>query len=144
MKLFRDLHIPKINTVGIGGIWIATGLVIGAVLPYVIWLITDRVIWPLVIIGGVILAAFVVVFIVEMIQDNGVVPYYEKDLRETVPFDSEKQYAAVRSSICTGEKIAGFVDKSDGHFTEVMLIRTPQDEQRFKEIYDIDTIKKIY
>ncbi|SER11944.1 hypothetical protein SAMN02910369_03094 [Lachnospiraceae bacterium NE2001] len=62
----------------------------------------------------------------------------------TVPFDPEKQYAVIRSSICTGEKVAGFKDKTDGHFVDVMLIRTPDDIERFKELYNIETIKTEY
>ncbi|MBQ1354229.1 MAG: aspartate dehydrogenase [Ruminococcus sp.] len=50
----------------------------------------------------------------------------------------------MRSSICTGEKVAGFRDKRDGHFTEVMLIRTPKDEQEFRERYNVDTLKTEY
>ena len=57
---------------------------------------------------------------------------------ETSPFDPETHYAVIRSSICTGEKVAGFRDKRDGHFTEVMLIRTPKDEQEFRERYNVD------
>ena len=59
---------------------------------------------------------------------------------ETSPFDPETHYAVIRSSICTGEKVAGFRDKRDGHFTEVMLIRTPKDEQEFRERYNVDTL----
>ncbi|MCR4896616.1 MAG: aspartate dehydrogenase [Lachnospiraceae bacterium] len=59
-------------------------------------------------------------------------------------FDPETQYAVIRSSICTGEKVAGFKDKKDGHFTEVMLIRSPEDEALFKQIYGIDTVKVEY
>ena len=62
----------------------------------------------------------------------------------TVPFDPEKQYAVIRSSICTGVKVAGFKNEEDGHFTEVMLIRTYEDELVFKETYGIDTIKTEY
>ena len=51
-----------------------------------------------------------------------------KKSRETaVQFNPETQYAVIHSSICTGEKVAGFKNKSDGHFTEVMLIRSPAD-----------------
>ena len=63
---------------------------------------------------------------------------------ETVAFDPDKQYAVIRSSICTGEKVAGFKDKSDGHFYEVMLIRTPKDLEEFKETYGVDKIKTEY
>ena len=63
---------------------------------------------------------------------------------ETTPFDADKQYAVIRSSICTGEKVAGFRDKKDGHFTEVMLIRSKRDEQSFREMYGVDIIKTEY
>jgi hypothetical protein len=50
----------------------------------------------------------------------------------------------IRSSICTGEKVAGFKNKTDGHFTEVMLIRSPADEKEFKETYGVDSLKVEY
>ncbi|MBO4867861.1 MAG: aspartate dehydrogenase [Ruminococcus sp.] len=61
-----------------------------------------------------------------------------------MPFDPDKQTAVVRCSICTGEQIAGFKDKEDGHFTEVMMIRDDADLEKFKEIYKIAEIKKEY
>ncbi|MBQ1437220.1 MAG: aspartate dehydrogenase [Ruminococcus sp.] len=63
---------------------------------------------------------------------------------DPIPYDPEKQYAVIRSSICTGEKVAGFKDKTDGHFTEVMLILSKQDEQTFKETYHVDSLKVEY
>ena len=65
-------------------------------------------------------------------------------LRAEFPFDPEKQVAVIRSSICTGEKVAGFKDLEGGHFTEVMLIRSRQDEERFKELYRLETVKTEY
>ncbi|MBR6474399.1 MAG: aspartate dehydrogenase [Lachnospiraceae bacterium] len=65
----------------------------------------------------------------------------KKYLSEDIKFDPDKQYAVIRSSICTGEKVAGFKSLEDGHFTEVMLIRSYEDELRFKQMYGIDTIK---
>ena len=62
-----------------------------------------------------------------------------KKKETTVQFDPETQYAVIRSSICTGEKVAGFKNKTDGHFTEVMLIRTAADEKEFKETYGIES-----
>ena len=61
-----------------------------------------------------------------------------------IKFDPEKQYAMIRSSICTGEKVAGFKNKEDGHFTEVMLIRSYEDELKFKEMYNLDSVKTEY
>ena len=75
---------------------------------------------------------------------GGKTPYYERHLKENIPFDPQKQYAVIRSSICTGEKVARFKNIEDGHFTEVMLIKTSEDEKRFKKIYDIETVKKEY
>lgn len=69
---------------------------------------------------------------------------FEKQLRDRIKFDPETQYAVIRSSICTGEKVAGFKNRKDGHFTEVMLIKNPDDEKRFKEIYGLDTVKVEY
>ena len=60
-------------------------------------------------------------------------------------FDSEKETPAIRKSICTGEAIAGFVDRATGRFTEVMLIRTPKDLDAFKAQYGIEgPVKTIY
>ena len=67
-----------------------------------------------------------------------------KKKEPVVQFNPETQYAVIRSSICTGEKVAGFKNKNDGHFTEVMLIRTPADEKEFKETYGVDSLKVEY
>lgn len=44
----------------------------------------------------------------------------------------------MKSSICTGEKVAGFKDLQCGRFTEVMLIRDSKDLEDFLERYDLD------
>ena len=63
---------------------------------------------------------------------------------EPTPFDPEEWYAVIRSSICTGEKVAGFKNKRDGHFTEVMLIRNQKDLQEFKDTYNVDSVVTEY
>ena len=68
----------------------------------------------------------------------------KKDTAGGIKFDPGTQYAVIRSSICTGEKVAGFKDKKGGHFTEVMVIRSADDERRFKEIYGLDLVKTEY
>ena len=138
------MRIPKINSNGYAGIWIGASLLVGAAVPFVLWLITGRVFWVPVIIGSVSLLAFLVVFMIEMSQDSARVPYYEKNLREKIAYDPETQYAVIRSSICTGEKVAGFKNKKNGQFTEVMVIRTPEDEARFRKIFELDTVKTEY
>ncbi|MBO4668369.1 MAG: hypothetical protein J5648_00165, partial [Lachnospiraceae bacterium] len=75
------MRIPKINSNGYAGIWIGTSLLVGAAVPFVLWLITGRVFWVPVIIGSVSLVAFFIVFMIEMSQDSAKVPYYEKNLR---------------------------------------------------------------
>ena len=70
---------------------------------------------------------------------------FSKKSRESeIKFDRDKQYAMIRSSICTGEKVAGFRNKEDGHFMEVMLIRSYDDKLRFKEMYNLETVKTEY
>ena len=44
----------------------------------------------------------------------------------------------------TGEKVAGFRNKKDGHFTEVMLIRSPEDEERFRKLYNVKDLPTEY
>ena len=46
----------------------------------------------------------------------------KKARKADLQFHPETQYAVILSSICTGKKVAGFKNKTDGHFTEVMLI----------------------
>ena len=70
--------------------------------------------------------------------------HHEKPLKDEIKFDPDTQYAVIRSSICTGEKVAGFKNKKDGHFTEVMVIRSSADEKRFKEIYGLDSVRVEY
>jgi hypothetical protein len=79
-----------------------------------------------------------------MHQDFGKVPYYERHLSEDIPFDPDKQIAVIKCSICTGEQVAGFKSKEDGHFTEVMLIRDDMDLIKFKKIYKLEEVKKEY
>ena len=52
-------------------------------------------------------------------------------------YDRENQKPVIRSSICTGEKVAGFRDVNTGKFTEIMLIRDNKDMDEFLTIYDI-------
>ena len=68
----------------------------------------------------------------------------QQSLSKDISFDSDKQIAVIKCSICTGEQVAGFKSKEDGHFTEVMLIRDAKDLEKFKETYKIEEIKKEY
>lgn len=59
-------------------------------------------------------------------------------------YDKENYRAIVRSSICTGEQIAGFKNIHTGKFEEVMLIRDGRDMDEFMEMYDLAAITKEY
>lgn len=59
-------------------------------------------------------------------------------------YNKEIQEPVIRSSICTGEKVAGFRDIHTGKFTEVMLICNNKDMDEFLEKYNIskEAVKK--
>ena len=60
--------------------------------------------------------------------------------RKTAPaqtFDRERLEPVIRSSICTGEKVAGFRDRETGRFTEVALLRSEGDLAAFRQKYGI-------
>lgn len=61
-----------------------------------------------------------------------------KKKQEKCSYDKENQKPVIRSSICTGEKVAGFQDVHTGKFTEIMLIRTSGDLEEFRRLYGID------
>lgn len=58
--------------------------------------------------------------------------------RPDIPkYDSTRLSPAIRSSICTGEQVAGFRNKETRAFTEIMLIQSEKDLQSFKSKYGI-------
>lgn len=103
-----------------------------------------RFIWLLCVVGAIGLLGFAVIFIFEMHQDFGKVPYYQKRLAEDIPFDAHRQIPIIKCSICTGEQIAGFKDKETQAFTEVMVLRTEADLVCFKKVYGLGNIRKEY
>lgn len=141
MSKFR---MPKINSVHFGATWLGISLCVGLIIPAIIWIFSSVFYWGFSIAGGIILLGFIIVFSIEMKQDFGKKPYYERYLKDDIPFDPDKQIAVIKCSICTGEQVAGFKSKEDGRFTEVMLIREAEDLEKFKAIYEITEIKKEY
>lgn len=67
-----------------------------------------------------------------------------KKTSEAKQYPPEKYYPVIKSSICNGEKVAGFVEKSTGHFVDIMLVRQASDLDKFKKIYNIEEIKTEY
>lgn len=52
-------------------------------------------------------------------------------------YDRENEIPVIRSSICTGEQVAGFKDRKTGHFEEVMLLKNKEDREIFLKTYEI-------
>ena len=106
---------PRINAIRFGGEWLGQTLLIGIVLPL----------------------GFAIVLAVETHQGFGRIPDDERHLAEDIPFDPQSQEAVIRVSTCTGEKIAGFRSREDGSFTEVMVLRSAEEEKRFLRAYGL-------
>ncbi len=62
------------------------------------------------------------------------------------PWDPEQQTPAIRASICTGERVAGFIQHGTGHFVSVRLLQSEADLQLFRDEYGLGDreIKTIY
>lgn len=52
-------------------------------------------------------------------------------------FEREYHKPVIRSSICTGEQVAGFKDIRTNRFTEIMLVRNNEDIEEFTQKYGI-------
>ena len=53
-------------------------------------------------------------------------------------YDRTGKEPVIRSSICTGEKVAGYRETATGRFVEVMLIRGDADLEQFLRDYGFD------
>lgn len=58
--------------------------------------------------------------------------------RQVPPYDKTGKVPVIRSSICTGEQVAGFKDLSSGRFEELMLIRSGTDLLEFTRLYQVE------
>ena len=67
-----------------------------------------------------------------------------KNKDKTPSYDKETEVPALKSSICTGEQTAGFLDVNTGKFRDVVLIKSPADLEVFKKTYGVDDLKKIF
>lgn len=61
----------------------------------------------------------------------------EDNVDDDFRFDRERHKPVIRSSICTGEQVAGFKDRRTGRFMEIMLIRDNGDIEAFTREYGI-------
>ena len=53
-------------------------------------------------------------------------------------YDRGGRVPVIRSSICTGEQVAGFKDPASGRFEELMLIRGDGDLREFLRQYQVE------
>lgn len=53
-------------------------------------------------------------------------------------YDKSGKIPVIRSSICTGEQVAGFKDLADGKFEDLMLIRNSRDLEAFLQQYQVE------
>ncbi len=60
------------------------------------------------------------------------------------PWDPEQQTPAIRASICTGERVAGFMELETGKVRELMLIRDQKELEAFMRDCGVDHIDTIY
>ncbi len=63
--------------------------------------------------------------------------WFSKQEKKRAAYDAERLTPVIRSSICTGEKTAGFKDLQTGQFHDVMLIRSEKDLEDFRDQYGI-------
>ncbi len=62
----------------------------------------------------------------------------KKKRTEVKTYNHEELYPIIRSSICTGEKVAGFKRRDNGKFEEIMLIQNERDMAEFLRMYGLD------
>lgn len=56
----------------------------------------------------------------------------------TPPYNKDGKVPVIRSSICTGEQVAGFKDLTTGKFDDLMLIRDSSDLAEFLLCYQVN------
>ena len=57
---------------------------------------------------------------------------------QVIPYDKSGKVPVIRSSICTGEQVAGFKDAISGKFEELMLLRDDKDFAEFLQCYQVE------
>ena len=58
--------------------------------------------------------------------------------RTAPPYNKAGKIPVIRSSICTGEQVAGFRDPASGKFDELMLIGDGHDLAEFLSLYQVE------
>ena len=74
------------------------------------------------------------------VTEKEVPMFFWKKEKKTAPrksYDKETLKPAIRCSICSGEKVAGFQEINSGKFHEIQLLRTDADLNEFLEMYGL-------
>ncbi len=70
---------------------------------------------------------------------------FNKKNRYIETYDLEKYIPIIKASICTGEQVIGFKEKSTNKFIEISLIKDIKDIEDFRKKYNVlGEIKKEY
>ena len=69
----------------------------------------------------------------------------KKNHTPTATYDREKFQPALKTSICTGERVAGLIDLETRKFHDIRLIRSDKELQVFCKEYGVteDQLKRI-
>lgn len=63
---------------------------------------------------------------------------FDRKKKKQHSYDKTAKKLVIHTSICTGEKVAGFKDLQTGKFTDIMLIRNKSDLKNFCDEYGIE------
>ncbi|MBR1814495.1 MAG: aspartate dehydrogenase [Lachnospiraceae bacterium] len=71
---------------------------------------------------------------------------FGKKQMPTKTYDKEIKKPAIRCSICTGERVAGFINRNTGKFEEIWLLQSEKDLDGFLKTYGIkkEEMSEIY
>ena len=59
-------------------------------------------------------------------------------------YDPETEKPIIKASICNGEQVVGFKNKTTGQFSEVMFIKDNSDLNLFMKTYGLTHVDKEY
>lgn len=69
---------------------------------------------------------------------EGAVMFWKRRKPASIAFDKTGKIPVIRSSICTGEQVAGFKNIASGKFEELMLICGEKDLSEFLSQYQVE------
>ncbi len=70
------------------------------------------------------------------------IPFFKSLKKKKYEFDQENERAVLKSSICTKESVAGFLDKRTGKFREERLIKNEKELSDFLKDFGLSSIKR--